>query len=66
MSDNPGSDKGVLRKSWKRNTEILSLRAEGHTAKLGRAIPIRVDCFVVPLPAGLLAMTSLRKIEPSS
>ena len=43
---NPVSDKSILRKSEKRNTEILLLRADGHTAKLGRAIPMLVDCFV--------------------
>ena len=59
MSENPASDKGILRKSEKRNTEILSLRAEGE------AIPMLVDCFVVPPPAGFLATTSLQRTEIS-
>ena len=59
MSENPASDKGILRKSGKRNTGILSLRAEGE------AIPMLVDCFVVPPPAELLAMTSLQRTEIS-
>ena len=56
MSDKPAPDKSILRKSEKRNTEILSLRSDGHTAKLGRAIPLLVDCIVAK---SLLAMTSL-------
>ena len=62
MSDKPAPDKGILRKSEKRNTEILSLRSDGHTAKLGRAIPLLVDCFVAK---SLLAMTSLQRTEIS-
>ena len=65
MSDKPASDKGILRKSEKRNIEILLLQADGHTAKLGRAILMLVDCFVVPPPAGLIAMTSLQRTEIS-
>ena len=56
MSENPASDKGILRKSEKRNTEILSLRAEGE------AIPMLVDCFVAK---SLLAMTSFQRTEIS-
>ena len=62
MSDKPASNIGILRKSEKRNIGILSLRADGRTAKLGRAIPMLVDCFVAK---SLLAMTSLQRTEIS-